>query len=186
MDLRSKVLEAFSYNSTTGELYWSKDRPHSHFASLGSYKGYMTRFSGQRAGCVVSFGNVSYRQIRLNGVLYLEHQLVWLLENSEIVDLLDHRDGNGLNNTISNLRLADRVINGRNCLRKSNNTSGVTGVYRHKQNNNWVAEAHWTEDGKKCKKSLGSYDNLEDAKQAREAWMVGQGNFSERHGKEIK
>ena len=45
----------------------------------------------------------------------------------------------------------------------SNNTSGVTGVYWHKQIKKWCAVIRI--NGKQ--KHLGSYDNFEDAKRAR-------------------
>jgi hypothetical protein len=43
--------------------------------------------------------------------------------------MIDHRDHNGLNNQISNLREADRSLNTLNSRKGSNNTSGVRGVW---------------------------------------------------------
>lgn len=183
MDEVVRIEESFDYNATSGELYWSLSRPPHHFKTTGAYKVYLSRFAGKRAGCEVKVGNMTYRQVRLNNVLYMEHQVVWVIENGEFETMIDHFDGNGLNNKITNLRPVDRVLNGRNCAMKKNNTSGVTGVYWHKQNNNWVAEGHWTEDGINKKKSLGSYKDISDAKAARELWILECGNFTDRHGK---
>lgn len=96
-----------------------------------------------------------------------------------------HEDGDGTNNKLANLRVSDKVNNGKNSKMKSNNTSGVTGVYWNKANSNWVAEGHYTEDGVKRKKSLGSYYELEDAKKAREDWEK-ENQYSSRHGKPNK
>lgn len=183
MELLSTVLEAFRYDSQEGALYWSFERPIHHFKTTGAHRTYLGRFSGKRAGCVVKIGNVEYNQIRLQGKLYLEHHLIWLLEHGELPMMLDHEDGNGLNNQIVNLRLADKTLNGQNCRMKCNNTSGVTGVYFHNQNKNWVAEGHWTEGGVPRKRSLGSYATIEEAAKAREAWTDSRVSFTERHGK---
>jgi TnpA family transposase len=44
--------------------------------------------------------------------------------------VIDHLDGNPLNNTVDNLHLKTRRANSQNQKLKSSNTSGVTGVYK--------------------------------------------------------
>lgn len=96
---------------------------------------------------------------------------------------IDHKDQNGLNNKIDNLLSSDSILNGRNCQLSKNNTSGVNGVYWHSQISKWHVEGHYTESGVHKKVSLGTYNDLEEAKQARKRWEDSQGNFSPIHGK---
>ena len=53
---------------------------------------------------------------------------------------VDHEDGNGLNNTRANLRLATREQNGANRRKHSNNTSGFKGVSWHEPSGKWCAK----------------------------------------------
>jgi hypothetical protein len=51
--------------------------------------------------------------------------------------LVDHRDGNGLNNQKSNLRICNRKQNQQNRPMNSNNKSGYKGVCWNKRSNKW-------------------------------------------------
>lgn len=69
------------------------------------------RFNGKPAGFKHNNG---YCQVRVDGVLYGTHRLIWVyhygdanIRNFEI----DHIDRNPSNNRIENLRLADRSLN---------------------------------------------------------------------------
>lgn len=53
---------------------------------------------------------------------------------------VDHRDGNGLNNKRSNLRIATTAQNQRNQRISSVNTSGYKGVTWHSQRGKWQAQ----------------------------------------------
>lgn len=118
------------------------------------------RSNGKKAGWVDEAG---YNHIRLNGKLYLEHRLIYLLHNCELPPLVDHIDRNPLNNRVENLRGADKKVNAINSGLPANNKSGVKGVSWHKAGKKWTAQIK--NDGVKI--HLGSYDKLQDAVEAR-------------------
>jgi len=186
-ELTQEVLhEALDYDKELGVFTWKVDRPLNHFKNSHAKNTYMDRFAGKRAGYASKYGKrgLYYLQIRIKGKIFLAHRLAWFYVNGVWPsEFLDHKDGDGLNNKWVNLREVTRTINGRNCGLSLNNTSGVNGVYWNKANQKWVAEGHYTENGVKKKKNLGSYTNLEDARIARECWQKEKGDFTERHGK---
>lgn len=83
-----------------------------------------------------------------------------LITNYEIVD---HINGNGLDNRKCNLREGGNGVNERNAIKRKDNTSGVTGVAFTK--GAWVVQ--WPEDGIRKSKRFGkSCGDLEKAKEA--------------------
>lgn len=72
---------------------------------------------------------------------------------------VDHRDGNGLNNTRANLRLCSDSQNQGNRNMPASNTSGYKGVYWHKRSKKWDALIKF--QGKKI--HLGLHENKTDA-----------------------
>lgn len=83
---------------------------------------------GDIAGSLVS--SSGYSQVKIKHKLNLCHRIIWELHNGEIPEgmFIDHLDGDRLNNNINNLRLTTRQGNARNCVKRKDNTSGVTGV----------------------------------------------------------
>lgn len=81
---------------------------------------------------------------------YLHH---FVLGQSEM--LVDHRDGDGLNNQRSNLRLSDFTSNQGNARMRKDNTSGYKGVQRSSTPCKWTASC--------AGRSLGVYTTKEDA-----------------------
>lgn len=90
-----------------------------------------------------------YRKGNRMGGLYYLHRLV--VEGGEI----DHIDGNGLNNTKSNLRAVDRTQN-------NHNRAGVRGCYYEARTGKWRSEI-WH---KGIKYRLGRFDSPESAQSA--------------------
>lgn len=72
----------------------------------------------------------NYIQVKYNGVIYLAHRIIWELFNPKLEngEVIDHIDGNRLNNSIENLRVTTYSGNNRNRKLSCKNTIGVTGV----------------------------------------------------------
>lgn len=71
-------------------------------------------------------------KFKLKGVLV--HRIIWVLFNGDIPEnmVIDHIDGNTLNNSIENLRCISKKLNCLNKKKSKANTSGSTGVFRFK------------------------------------------------------
>ena len=77
----------------------------------------------------------------------------------------DHRDGNGLKNTRSNLRICTTSQNQHNQLPQKNTGSKYKGVWRYKKDNKWGSQIQI--NGKSI--NLGSFINEIDAALAYDA-----------------
>lgn len=171
----------FDYNPETGEIRWKEWVSPEWYKYEGAYDTYMKN----RAGTVVTFSKAS------GGGLYTSaggidgiyaHRIAWVVMYDSLpVNHIDHIDGNPENNKLENLRDVTHKINNRNTKMRRDNTSGYTGVYWHSQSNKWLASV--CINGRN--KSLGCYEKLEDAADARRKFIEQHPElgFSVRHGK---
>ena len=132
---------------------------------------------GARAGSIDSKG---YWYVRVNGRSMKVHRIVWAMANGRNPDGdIDHINGIVTDNRIFNLRSVCRSENAKNQKRRKHNTSGVTGVARYGMSGKWWAYI-WI-DGKN--KSIGYFDSIEEATEARIGAEIKAGGYTERHGK---
>lgn len=106
--------------------------------------------------------------------------IIWVLSGKELPFNMElaHIDGNRLNNKLSNLRLVNRTINCKNRKKRSDNTSGITGISWNNSHNAWGIRR--TVKGKR----LCTYrKDLEEAKRVLAYFTSLDSDYTERHGK---
>jgi hypothetical protein len=140
-----------------------------------------TRYAGLEAGhCFTSTYGTLSKQVRILGKSYYVHRVIYKMLTGLEPEIIDHIDGNPLNNKIDNLRSVDNQTNTKNAKRSKANTSGHTGVSFAKTAGRWEAYI-W----KDCKKiNLGLFDILEDAIAARKRAEV-ELDYHENHGRVV-
>jgi len=140
------IKENLSYDSETGNLFWTTP---SHYGRRT--KGPTGSPDGNGYLCT---------KIWLKGkrFYYRNHRVVWFLNYGSVPDLLDHIDGDRLNNRVENLRPATNSLNARNSVVYGKiNYKGVylyKGKYRSRSN----------QDGKQL--HLGWFETPEEAARA--------------------
>ena len=115
-----------------------------------------------KIGDVAGFFNGSYLYVRLDGIAYPAHKIIWELHNGDTDSQIDHINRVKDDNRIENLRLATRSQNEANTGLRRNNSSGFKGVYFFKRTNRWRAKID--HDGREI--HLGYYDSAEEAAMA--------------------
>lgn len=81
-----------------------------------------------------------YIQVNYKGKIYRGHRIIFLLVHGYLPKMIDHINGNRLDNRIENLRPANECKNSQNASMSKNNTSGIKGVYFDKNRQKWSAE----------------------------------------------
>lgn len=166
MTIHVRATELLTYNPHTGIFHWKVDR--------GKMK------AGSVAGGPQQKNKKKYVQIVIDGKHISGHRLAFVFMTGSLPQgEVDHIDGNGLNNAWQNLRDVNHKTNTKNLCRRSDNTSGCTGVSWRASRNVWRAYIK-TCDGIR---NLGSFKRLEDAITARKMAEVKHG-FHRNHGNE--
>lgn len=106
--------------------------------------------------CIDEHKNTLYATTRFKRKKIYLHRF---LTNPGPGQVVDHKDGNGLNCSKSNLRLCSQSENLYNKKKKSGTSSKWKGVYWYKRNGKWKAQI--TRDGRIT--HLGYFDNEADA-----------------------
>jgi hypothetical protein len=85
-------------------------------------------------------GKDTYVKIKINFTLFLAHRLAWLYIHGYFPENdIDHVNRIKNDNRIINLREASRSCNIRNASIRSDNKTGITGIYYDSKHNRWVA-----------------------------------------------
>lgn len=161
------IREALELNSSSPTFLRWRIRPRNHFNSDGWWRRFNAQSAGSSAGCEsTKSSGKQYYIVCVCGRLYQTHRVVYALANG--IDAgdrhIDHIDGNSLNNSPSNLRLATNAENSRNRGKNCNNTSGIKGVYWHKASQKWAAQLEINNRNK----HLGLFESINEAAAAYE------------------
>ena len=155
----SEINSAIKYDPETGDFFWRKDSKR--------------RKAGEKAGWVdkAKSGN-KYLKITINGKKYSAHRLAWMIMNgnADLCGIIDHKDGNGLNNKWNNLRLSTHALNNKNC--RYANGSGIKGIYERVTYLVYIGENQY----------VGSYNDFFEACCARKS-MENKLMYDVNHGK---
>lgn len=156
------------YLDNTGEVRRSKD-------------GYLGRFSkGDLAKFFISTSGYERIQVPKARTTLQKSHLVFVLAGNSIPNHLeiDHIDGDKLNNKIDNLRLVDRQINCKNRTKRSDNTSGVTGINWSEYHGHYVIRR--VINNKRISKSRKT---MQEALAVLEELKALGDDYTDRHGK---
>lgn len=158
---QERLKELLEYNPETGVFTWLN-------------KPCKNMESGKVAGTNID----GYILISIDYKKYLAHRLVWFYVYGYWPEEIDHKNHVRDDNKIANLREVTGKENKKNLSLQSNNTSGVTGVSRHKHSDRWQSSI------KVNRKTifLGYHRGLFEAVAVRKSAELKHG-FHENHGK---
>ena len=112
-----RIKTALNYDPFTGVFRWK-------------IKGRGRRSNGIAGGVAAHNLNLLYGKITVNGKPYQAHRLAFLFMTGRWPrGVVDHLDGDGLNNAWSNLDDVSSAVNTRRGRLHKKNTSGVAGVW---------------------------------------------------------
>lgn len=114
---KEKLLWFFYYDRENGKLYWKN-----HWAANA-----IPRWVGKEAGCIENRLKGGYRRVNLEGKRILVHRIIYFLETNTWPDIVDHINGDTLNNHVSNLRASTNTKNQNN--RKRHREGKLVGAH---------------------------------------------------------
>lgn len=163
------------YEPETGRLYWLP-RPVNMFPKPQQAKTWNTKNAGRETFTLTHKG---YKQGTIFDAKFRAHRVAWALYYGAWPTLhLDHINGDRTDNRIVNLREVTRGENQQNQRRRTDNTSGVTGVSWYAAQGKWVAEIYV--GGRK--KNLGYFNTFDEAVAARKQAETTHG-YHPNHGR---
>lgn len=177
---REFLLSHLRYDPIAGKLFW-KERSIETFCDGAHTAGHNVRkWNGKHSGteafrCVSGAG---YKFGQFLGQKMYAHRVIWKIATGTEPLIIDHINGNPLDNRISNLRSVTQSANIQNSARPRNNTSGVIGVHWYPPLKKW--HARLKKGGKTF--HLGYFEEIADAAAARIAAERLHG-FHENHGR---
>lgn len=148
-----RLRELVFYDGRAGTFTWLPRR-----GDDGETSRWNSRYAGKSAG--VFHKSSGYHRICVEGVVYQGHRLAWFYAHGRWPShMIDHVDGNPLNNAISNLREATMQQNQANRRPKPGTISGLKGVTKPARSPKWLAKVRL--NGRDIR--IGRFDTKEEA-----------------------
>ena len=166
MIAQEELLDLLTYRD--GRLFWNA-RVRGRFATTRAYRSWNSRYAGTLAGRGVR----GYWDITLLGRKWGVHRVIWVMHHGVWPSYIDHIDGNPSNNLLDNLRSVTHRENLRNCRRRKENKTGISGV-RHISKTTWSVSINGS--------YIGYFDNFFDACCARKSAELTH-NYHPNHGR---
>lgn len=166
LDIEKEINSLLGYCKVSGNLYWkiSTGRRNNPAGSIHKLKG----------------SALTYKIVTINNKKYFSHRLAWFLFYGEWPEIIDHIDGDGLNNKIENLRSVNNSDNRKNMRVQSRNSIGLCGVDYIKKTNKYRARIFVDN----AEINLGMFTGLFDAACVRKS-AENRFNFHENHGRNM-
>jgi hypothetical protein len=121
---QKRLKDLLHYDPITGKFTWKVNHGH--------------RRIGTEAGYVNDLG---YRIIMIDYCNYRAGRLAWLYMYGVLPDVVDHKKHwEKSNDCISNLQPSSYQKNALNMPKRSDNTSGITGVCWHTSRKHWIVQ----------------------------------------------
>ena len=135
--------------------------------------------TGALSGASTHKSGADYLACMFEGKSIFAHRVAFYLMEGRWPEQIDHINGDRKDNRWANLREVTNRENALNSKKRSDNTSGVTGVYWAKHRQKWQVRIGTPEN--RCK-HLGYFTNKDEAIAVRKAAEREQG-YHENHGR---
>lgn len=170
-----EVKKLLRLDEDTGRLMW-RERAPEMFVSPKNAASWNAKYANREA--FTAAHGTGYRVGRIAKRNYFAHRVVWAIHHGKWPDnQIDHINGDRGDNRPANLRDVSNAENHRNVRQRQNNSTGITGVYWHRQIFKWVANI--AVDGKT--RYLGVFASKNEAAEAYETAKVAHG-YHPNHG----
>lgn len=159
---RDDLIKLIDYDPSTGKLFWKERQStgESTRADLAAIR-FNSLYAGKETFCLVN--PRGYYWGKFLGTQYLAHRIIWKMVTGTDPDVIDHINGDRIDNRFINLRNVDGFINQRNRRAPKHNESGVFGVTLCRATGKWAARIHKNRE----RFNLGRFDSLGEAIAAR-------------------
>lgn len=180
MITQKEIKELLHYDPDTGLVYW-RERGEKWFSANRIFsadqmmRGWNSRWAGVEAFTAIT--DTGYKQGSILGKHIKAHRIIWLLVHGKMPIEIDHINGIRTDNRMCNMRSVTRKVNAKNLQIKSDNTSGIIGVYFIERTGKWVSSI--TVDGVKKTKT---FRTLYAASYHRHSMNINNG-FHANHGR---